>query len=282
MNTACYSRFRLRHAAERAPCRCSSASAWNLLYTRIARTAVLLLGVVNALGQAVDVTVSLDHATLVPGLSTTCRVFAVVRPTYSNLSDRIFSWYVDLVCSNATAAQPDYANLQMPTGDNMAQVASSGQTVGSARCGIRNTFMNLPGAGVGKAVELFRVPVNASALGQTTFRVRAGTTATNMSSDFIVAPLGGGSPYTGGVYTAASATLTVQGRPAVSIRPAGAGVRLDYPVVPGLRHEMQFRDDLLSGPAWAPLAGAPHNGGSLTNTPPGATRFYRVAVTLPY
>jgi hypothetical protein len=60
-------------------------------------------------------------------------------------------------------------------------------------------------------VELFSLPVEGLAMGQTTFRVQAGSGVPNLSSDFIVAPAGGGEPLFGGDYSLASIDLEVIG-----------------------------------------------------------------------
>ena len=52
------------------------------------------------------------------------------------------------------------------------------------------------------------IPITGLTSGKTRFLVQAGTGA-SLSYDFQVAPSGGGSPYTGGDYTAAFVDLTV-------------------------------------------------------------------------
>ncbi len=240
--------------------------------------ALLLGGGGYARGQAVDVTVSLDHPDLLVGLTTTCRVYATIKPAYSNRSEQVFSWYVDLLNSSGATGSVDGSKLTMATGDNYANLSSSGTASGAQRRGIRNTFMNRPGAGKHARVELFNVPVTALAPGVVTFSVQAGTTATNMAHDFIVATTNQPEPFTGGDYAAAHASLTVHAAPRLAIRTVGNRVQVHYPVWPNLDYRVESRGGLLAGPDWSPLPGAPHNAGLLTDTNAALRRVYRLAV----
>jgi hypothetical protein len=135
---------------------------------------------------------------------------------------------------------------------------------------------------------LFRVEISALAPGTTTFTVRAGTAA-ELAHDFIVAPTGGGTPHTGGVYANASATLTVEPEPpvgpdlsAVNLRVerlnGGAdGTRITFNPQPGFDHFVQFSDSLLPD-SWQSLPGGPHNNGLVLDASAAGVprRFYRV------
>jgi hypothetical protein len=160
--------------------------------------------------------------------------------------------------------------------------SSNGTTDGPNRRGIYDTFLNLPGAGVNNPVELFSVPVQGLASGQTRFAVQAGTGVTNLLADFIVAPQGGGAPWLGGDYSSASVDLVVgAGGLMLSIMPSATPGQftITFPVVAGKNYVVQSRDALGQGSAWQPLPGAPHNSGSLTVTNNVPQRFYRVSAT---
>jgi hypothetical protein len=50
---------------------------------------------------------------------------------------------------------------------------------------------------------------------------------------------------------------------------------------PGFNYTIQYRDDLVSGPDWQPLPGAPHNDGFLIITNTAPQRFYRLLISTP-
>lgn len=254
-------------------------------------TSALLITIGSALclqAQVVDVTVSLDTNTVPAGGSTTLRVFARVVPAQQTNANRIFSWYVDVINTNNTAATANYATMLKTASDKDPQTSSTGTQDGANRRGIYDTFMNLPGAGVSAPVELMAIPVTGSRVGQTRFRVQAGSGA-GLSSDFLVAPVGGGSPLTGGSYTLAEASLSVVAGPVVPTfrvsmlvtNAAGGakGVTLTYPTVAGYNYTVQFRDPLTGGAGWQPLPGSPHNSGTAFQLSPTASRFFRVLAT---
>lgn len=228
-----------------------------------------------AFAQAVDVTLSLDQPSLEPGQSTILRVFAQVDPSIAAQTDRIFSWYIDVECDHPTAAANDYDSLAMIASDNIPATSSSGTTDGVNRRGIHNTFMTLPGAGKTNVVELAAIPVMATAAGTVNYSVQAGTTATNLSEDFIVAPLGGGNPFTGGDYTAANATLTIWGGVELYIAPVAGAIELTWSPVPGDQY-LQFTPAFGQTPLWTTLGGGPHNSGIFTDTVGVTRRTYRL------
>jgi hypothetical protein len=241
-----------------------------------------------ARAQVVEVTARFDRAVVGIGQSTTLRVFAQVALDQRANTDRIFSWYVDLLNSTAAIAQADFSQLTRSASDNEPRTSSGGVTDGAHRRGIYDTFLNLPGAGVSQPVELFSVPVTGLNAGQAVFRVQAGTGVPNLAADFIVAPNGGGEPWLGGNYAGATATLQVQagGDDACTVklnaaheRLAGGQSRVTLTFTPcaGRTHTVEFRHSLTTG-QWTPLPGAPHNTGSVTDTAPAGRRFYRVRI----
>jgi hypothetical protein len=241
--------------------------------------------------QYVAVTMQFDSSTIAVGGTTTLHVFAQVVPAYRANSERIFSWYVDMLNGSPAVAQADYSQLQKPTSDNYPPPgSSSGTTQGSDRRGIYDSFINdtpisKSGTGVNTKVELFSVPVQGLSAGQTTFRVTAGS-GTVQSADFMVATTGGGA-LIGGVYDAATAVLQVSGSapctPTLSAAyariPAGNNrVILSFSPCPGRTNVVEYRNSLNAG-TWQALPGAPHNSGSVTDTNSVTVRFYRVRVS---
>jgi len=244
--------------------------------------ACLLSSASGSFAQGVVVSLRLDTNQLAVGSITTLHVLAQVVPAQRATADRIFSWYVDLLSSDGSVAPANYNQLQKPVADNDPQTSSSGTTDGPNRRGIYDTFLNLPGAGVSNAVELFSVPVLGVAAGRTRFAVQAGTGVSGLSSDFIVAPLGGGAPWLGGDYSSASIDLAVGGGGLLlSITPSAipGQFAITFPVSAGKNYVVQYRDALGQGADWQPLPGAPHNSGSVTVTNDVAQRFCRVSAT---
>lgn len=247
----------------------------------------LYLGQMHATGQAVSVSVALDTNTVTVGSATTLRVFAQVVPALRTSSERIFSWYVDVLNTNGAVAIANYAAMVKTASDRDPLTSSIGTQDGANRRAIYDTFLNLPGAGVNAPVELMAIPVSGASPGQTRFRIQAGTGAP-LSSDFLVVPVGSGDPLTGGNYSLAEASLTVLASPtipgvrlsmSVTNAPGGAkGVTLTFPTSGGFNYTVQFRDQLTTGAGWQPLPGAPHNSGSAFQFSNTGTRFYRVAV----
>ena len=253
------------------------------------RISAVLLATVSAgsaRSQVVDVTATLDTKTVSVGQSSTLRVFARVVPAQQANADRIFSWYVDVLNTNGSVAIADYAAMQKSASDKDPSTSLTGTQEGANRRGIYDTFLKLPGAGVSAPVELMAIPVKGLKAGQTLFRIRAGTGA-GLSSDFLVAPSGGGAPLTGGNYSLAEAVLTVSAATSnisvsisVTNAPGGAkGVALSFPVSAGFNFTAQYSDQLAGAASWQPLPGAPHNSGTAFDLTSAGRRFYRVAIS---
>ena len=238
--------------------------------------------------QVVTVTMSLDTNRIAAGASTTLRVYAQIVPALRPSTDRIFSWYVDLLNSNGTVARGVYESLQKTASDNDPRISSAGTSQEANRRGIYDTFMNLPDAGRQTRVLLLAVPVTGLAAGRSTFRVQAGTGVAGLGHDFIVAPAGGGDALLGGDYSLASAELEVleeacrvQATLAYTPLPGGQNrLVISYPLCPGQNHFVEFRNRLALE-TWQTLPNGPHNSGSLIETNSVAQRFYRVRITPP-
>jgi hypothetical protein len=243
----------------------------------------LLAGVVcDGRAQAVAVTLSLDSPTVGLGAGTTLRVFAQVVPAQRPNADRIFSWYLNVLNTNGAVAAANYAAMQKTTSDEDPYTSSAGFTTNGNRFGIYDTFLNLPGAGVSNTVELMAIPVTGVSAGITSFQVTAGSGVPALSEDFIVAPLGGGDPLTGGDYSAAAINLEVIAPCELFLqitRVSGGGpgqpLLLTFPTCAGYDHTVQTRNSAGSG-GWVALPGGPHNSGSLFVTNTSSARFFRV------
>lgn len=253
---------------------------------------VALLGIArHGSAQAVGVTLSLDNANINVSQTTTLRVLAQVVPNLRANSDQIFSWYVDVLNTNGNRASANYAAMQKTASDKDPQTSSTGTAEGANRRGIYDTFLNRPRAGVTNAVELMSIPVTGLSAGQTRFRVQAGTGVPALSSDFLVMPLGGGPPFTGGDYSSAFVDLTVTGSSTCSLQLlaaplAGGGgpgrtYQLTFTPCSGRTHTVEYRAALGDVPGWIALPGAPHNSGSVTVTNSTIYRFFRVRASLP-
>ena len=246
--------------------------------SRIAMVPLLALLITQAsLAQSVNVTVELDRTTLVPGLETTLRVFGQIDDAITNQSEQLFSWYVDVLNSDGTVATAQYAGMVTTNCDNLAQTSSSGTPDGDSRRGIYNTLMNHSGAGKSNAIELLSIPVAAVGTGTVSFSVQAGTTVAALAHDFIVATTNQVDPFTGGNYTAAQASLTVVSPPKAAIQPIGGGLEITFDSQTGLEYTVDAKSSLLD-PDWLPLPGGPHNLGTLVDSDPSPTRFYRISV----
>lgn len=242
--------------------------------------------------QAVAVSMRLDTNTIVLGATTTLRIFAQVVPALRPNAEQIFSWYVDVLNTNGSVAAANYTSMVKPASDNDPDISSNGSAQGPNRQGIYDTFLNLPRAGVTNPVELMSIPVTGVSAGLTRFLVQPGTTVPELSYDFIVAPIGGDTEYTGGDYTAAGINLRVIEPPqppcVINLRIArltgngGPGQRLALTFVPcpGFNHTVLYRDALNDLAGWRALPGAPHNSGSVTVTNNVPSRFYRVAAAV--
>jgi hypothetical protein len=244
----------------------------------------VLLGAISGFGQAVIVTLSLDTNRVAVGETTVLRAFAQIAPAFRTNSDRIFSWYVDLVSTNASVARIDHAQLQKPFSDNNPRTSSPGHQSGSSVRGIYDTFLERPGAGKDAPILLFSVPIQGVSGGASSFRVDRGS-GVDLSYDFIVAPSGGGDPYTGGEYRQAQATLNVGTDASPTIKaslmhtkgPAGQNqVTISFPTVPSRTYTVEFRENLSATAGWQALPGAPHNSGTVRETNSVPSRFYRI------
>jgi hypothetical protein len=254
--------------------------------------AVCVLGVISVLlpepclAETVGVTLKLDTNQVAPGQTTVLRVYAQILPAERAVSDRIFSWYVDLLDANGAAAQIQATGLAKSASDNDPSTSGSGTMDGPNLRGVYDTFMNLPGAGKDALVELFSVPVQGVSAGTSLFSVQAGTTVDGLGDDFIVAPAGGGDPLVGGDYSAAGVTLRVSGSATPVLRihavpsPDRQSVQATLTFTPtaGTDYFVEYRDALGTGTGWQTLPGAPHNSGTVTDNATASHRFYRLRV----
>ena len=246
---------------------------------------------IGALAQFVDVTLRFEPESVPVGGTATLRVYAQVVPAERPSSERIFSWYVDLVNHTASVGEANYVALTKPASDKDPLTSSFGFTSGDDRLGIYDTFridtpVSKSGIGVNTPVELLSVPVTAVNVGQARFSVKAGSGVQGLAADFIVAPKGGGDPKIGGVYDAATAVLQVL--PAENCvpelfathlvpSPGLNRVTLTFTPCPGRTHVVEFSNQI-SPAVWAPLPNSPHNSGTLTDTNNVRVRFYRLRV----
>ncbi len=257
-----------------------------IFHIRTTWLALLLGSSAIAQGQVVGVTMRLDTNLITAGDATTLRVFAQILPGYRTNSDRIFSWYLDVLNTNGGVARANYSAMRKSASDSEPQTSSTGFDEGANRRAVFDTFRNLPGAGRDAPVELMAIPITGLTQGRTRFSARAGSGAPQLSEDFIVAPLGGGEPLTGGDYSLAQADLNVicvlRLTTARLTNAVGqtTGVRLSFTLCPGQDHTVEFTESLRTPILWQPLAGAPHNSGSVTVTNSGSQRFYRVRANL--
>lgn len=247
---------------------------------------VLLTSSHAGLAQAVAVTMRLDSASIPAGGNTILHIDAQVTPAFRSSADRIFSWYIDVLNTDGSVASANYAALTKPVSDNDPSVSSTGSTQSAHRRGIYDTFLSLPGAGTASPVELVRIPVVGVAAGTTRFTVQAGTGVAGLSADFLVVPLSVSEPFTGGDYSAATATLQVTGgtgcNPRLSAaRGAGGSLTLTFTPCAGRTHFVEARGALGDAAGWQALPGAPHNSGSVTVNNTGTQRFFRIRTTLP-
>jgi hypothetical protein len=261
------------------------ATRFNIIPVGVALS--LLLSAVAGFAQAVVVTARLDTNTISVGSSTTLRVFAQVVPGLRPTSDRIFSWYLDVLNTNAAVASANYGAMTKPASDNDPLISSMGLTQGANRRGIYDTFLNLPGAGVNAPVELMRIPVTGVATGRTLFSVAAGSGVPQLETDFFVAPLGGGDPYLGGSYTTAFADLQVTGGAAcapvmqIARLAGGTQARLTFTPCVGRTHFVEGLTAIDGVATWQVLPAAPHNSGDVVVNLTGGLRIFRVRVTTP-
>ena len=264
--------------------------------------AILLLALVQwmegsqwASAQAVAVTMRLDTNLVTVGQGTTLHISAQVVPSLRATSDRIFSWYVNVLNTNGAAVGANYSAMLKTASDNDPSLSSKGTNSGANRFAIYDTFINdspvsKSGTGVSTPVELMSIPVTGLAAGKTRFLVQAGSGAA-LSADFQVAPTGGGAAYIGGDYSAAFADLSVTSSIPCAlnltvIRLSGSGgpggtFQLSFSPCPNYTHTVQSRGALGDVTGWQALPGAPHNSGVVLVTNTGPSRFYRVLATSP-
>lgn len=241
----------------------------------------------RGVAQAVAVTVSLDATSIPVGGSTTLRVFAQVVPGLRPTSDRIFSWYLDVLNTNGTVATANYGSMLKPVSDKDPLISSFGQTQGANRRGVYDTFLNLPGAGVAAPVELMRIPISGAVAGQTRFAVVAGSGVPQLEADFLVAPIGGGDPLIGGSYASAFADLVVTGGAAcapvlqITRLAGGTQARLTFTPCAGRTHTVEGLTSIDGVATWQALPNAPHNTGDVVVNLTGPLRIFRVRVTNP-
>jgi hypothetical protein len=237
--------------------------------------------------QAVAVTVNVETNQLQIGGTTLLHVLAQVVPADRPSTDRIFSWYVDLLDPVSSVAALDLANFRKTTSDQDPQTSSNGVVDASNLRGVYDTFLNLSAAGRDNPVELFSIPVKAVAPGHARISVQAGTGVPGLAADFIVATLNGGDPLFGGDYSAAAADLEVpspnlETQLLIASLPlaAGQGVRLTitFPTAAGHDYTVEARNTLAASSPWQALPGAPHNSGSVTDTNSLQQRFYRLRI----
>lgn len=240
---------------------------------------ILMGGLPLRAANAVEVTIEAGDTELAVGETTTVTVYGRIAAAIESNSDRIFSWYVD-VLNDAGGVAGGYGNLQTPAADNTPQTSSDGTTQGANRRGIYDTFLNRPGAGKGSRVILVQFEVTAQTPGTATFSVAPGTTAGPLT-DFLVAKTGSGS-YSGGNYASASVTITVSGTPSsglgLQVTIVGNQANATFNPLGGYNHTVEWSPDLGVATPWAPLPGAPHNAGTASQDITGKDKvFYRVS-----
>lgn len=248
-----------------------------------------LLPIRASYGQAVAVSVALEQAQIEVGETTRLHVYAQIISSLRPSTDRIFSWYVDLLNDKNSTAQLDLSGVLKPSADQNPKTSSSGaiDPEGNLR-GVFDTFIKLSGAGRDTPVELFSIPIKGVAAGNVILNVDAGTTVPQLAADFIVAPLGGGDPLLGGDYSAAHAEISVtapQAPPpqlfvALTRDPQTQQLQasLSFQPLAEFTYTIQYRDKLDTQTAWQALPGAPHNSGKVVDPISANQRFYRLRV----
>jgi hypothetical protein len=250
---------------------------------------LLLWGVLlwpgQVFGQVVNVTLSLDKQQINVGETTTLHVFAQIVPAQRGSTDRIFSWYVDLLDLNGSVAKLQTGDLAKPSSDKNPALALPGTVEGDNLRGILDTFMNLPGAGRDSAVELISIPVKATAAGKAILKIQAGSSVPGLAEDFIVAPTGGGDPLTGGDYSAAQIDVQVSAnieQPRITVllgqnpQTHAPEITIKFTPIAGTNYFVEATDNLGPNASWQALPGAPHNSGQITDSASAPHRFYRV------
>src|SRR5262245_18138582 len=103
----------------------STRHRWRDLGSLLVLCGLMLGGAWRGLGQVVTVTVRLDASTIPVGGSTLLHVYAQVVPPLRASSERIFSWYIDVLNTNGAVATANYAALIKPESDNDALLSGS-------------------------------------------------------------------------------------------------------------------------------------------------------------
>lgn len=236
----------------------------------------------------VQATLRVDRANLGIGETTVIRAFAQVDASLRSTADRIFSWNVDLLSLDPEVAVPDPGSLVRPVSDKDPVLGSTGLVDGPHLRGIRDSFLELPGAGLAQAVELFSVAVRALTPGKATFRLRAAVAGGGLDPDFLVLPIDDRDAWSGAGYEGAVVTVTVNGTgagtpPTLRIGPGAVGaVRIEAATVAGSRVALEESDGLEAGAVWKRVAESA-DGTAVVSYETKSTaprRFYR-AVLLP-
>lgn len=246
-------------------------------------------GVLVAMGHAgllaadvVNVTIEAEDVSLVVGESTLVRVYGQIDSAEAG-ADGIFSWYIDVLNDNG-AVVGGYASVETPASDNGGATSDDGEPEGANLVGIRDTFLDRPGAGKGERVILVQFEVTAMAAGSATLSVAPGSSGLELS-DFLVALTEGGSVQ-GGNYETASLEFTVVAEldPSaldLNVTVTGGGNTVTFQPIAGYDHTVQYSDTLLA-PSWIDVPGAPHNSGAVNHLAAGVPeRYYRVKLTAP-
>lgn len=236
----------------------------------------------------VQATLRLDRASLGAGETTVIRAFAQVDASLRSTADRIFSWNIDLLSLDPEVAVPDPGSLVRPVSDKDPVLGSVGVTDGPHLRGIRDSFLELPGAGVAQAVELFSVTLRALAPGKASFRLRAPVGSGGLDPDFLVLPIDDRDAWSGAGYGGAVVTLTVSGTaggtpPTLRIGPGPDGaIRIEASTVAGSRVAVEESDGLEAAAAWRRVAESAAGAATVSyeTKPTASRRFYR-AVVLP-
>lgn len=236
----------------------------------------------------VQATLRVDRASLGAGETTVIRAFAQVDASLRSTADRIFSWNLDLLSLDPEVAVPDPGSLVRPVSDKDPVLGSVGVADGPHLRGIRDSFLELPGAGVAQAVELFSVAIRALAPGKATFRLRAPVGSGGLDPDFLVLPFDDRDAWSGAGYAGAVVTLTVNATgagtpPTLRIGPGADGaIRIEGSTGAGGRVALEESDGLETPAVWRRVAEAA--AGSTVvgyeTKPTAPRRFYR-AVLLP-
>lgn len=258
-------------------------------FKRLARVGAaglaLQFGLVRAIGQPAVVTTTLETNRLVVGASTRLHVYAHIADAERDHVQQIFSWDLDLLVSSNAMVRIDAGQLVRPRSDNDPQLSSSGRLQGANLLDVHDTFLTLTNAGLDEPVELFSVPLVASAPGDAQVFVQPGTGRAETGGDVVLAPTGDGAPLIGADYSGAAGWLhvdaplqSVTAGIAQTLLPGGHGrlITISFPTSPGNDYTVEYRSGLDPGAVWEPLPAAPHNNGFADDTNAVPARFYRV------